>query len=65
MAEKLHGTKKVSNGGGQTIINSYGRDNSDYTGSKKMAREGSDGFKGGVNDVSHSLSGTSANQKAE
>lgn len=63
---KLSGTRTSSNGRNSgTIIESFGRDNSEFNGSKKMARDGSDGFGGGKDDLSHSLSGARANQGAE
>lgn len=68
MAEggKLSGTRTSSNGRNSgTMIESFGRDNSEFTGSKKMARDGSEGFGGGMDDLSHSLNGSRANQGAE
>lgn len=62
---QLGGTATQSGGRVGTIVRPFGRDNSDYTGSKKMARDGSDGFGGGVDDVSHSLKGATANQRSE
>ncbi len=62
---QLGGTKTESTARGGTLVRSFGRDNSDFKGSTKMAREGSEGFGGGITDVSHSLSGGSANQNAE
>lgn len=62
---QLGGTETMSSARGGTIVKSYGRDNSEFMGSKKMAREGSEGFGGGMDDVSHSLSGARANQTAE
>lgn len=63
---KLHGTVKKSGGrNGGVIETPFGRDDSDVTPSKKMSREGSEGFGGGMRDVSHSLSNVSANQDAD
>jgi hypothetical protein len=62
---KLGGTVTESTARGGQMVHSYGRDNSDYVGSKKMARSGSDGFGGGMDDLSHSLSGNRANQTSE
>lgn len=61
LSKKNHGTVKSRVEGGTTIMEAFGKDDSDVTGS--AAQERSDKFGGGINNLSHSLSGTSANQK--
>ena len=60
MSKKNHGVVKTRVDG-STIMESYGKDDSDVTGSAAKERVGK--FGGGMTDLSHSLSGTSANQK--
>lgn len=45
---------------GTTILESYGKDQSDYNGPASKERIGK--FGGGMSDLSHSLTGASANQ---
>lgn len=59
-SKKNHGVVKTRVDG-TTIMESYGKDDSDVTGSASKERAGK--FGGGMSDLSHSLSGTSANQK--
>lgn len=44
-----------------TYMQAYGKDDSNWTGSSADER-GNSGQKGGVTDLSHTLSGTKANQ---
>jgi hypothetical protein len=60
MSKKNHGTVKTRVEG-STIMEPYGKDDSDVTGSAAKERVGK--FGGGMSDLSHSLTGTSANQK--
>lgn len=60
MSKKNHGTVKTRVDG-STIMEAYGKDDSDVTGSASKERVGK--FGGGMSDLSHSLTGTSANQK--
>lgn len=55
-------TKKAKNG--QTIEQPWGRDNSE-DGSMEKAKTGSTSFSGGMEDLSHSLKGSSANQSGK
>jgi|JI10StandDraft_1071094.scaffolds.fasta_scaffold61522_3 hypothetical protein len=59
-SKKNHGTE-IKQAGRSKIMTAFGHDNSDVTGSAAVER----GIKmaGGVENLSHSLSGTSANQK--
>lgn len=50
-----------SSSGSTKFLESYGKDDSDYTGPRAKERGGNRG--GGIDNLSHSLSGTSANQK--
>lgn len=59
-SKKNHGTKTES-ADGSKIMTAYGKDSSDVTGSMAQERGGKMG--GSMTDLSHSLSGTSANQK--
>lgn len=59
MSKKNHGIT-VEKVGGMRIKTAYGKDDSDVTGSAKVERGGSMG--GGIENLSHSLKGTSANQ---
>jgi hypothetical protein len=58
--KKNHGTVK-SSAGGTKFMEAYGKDDSDYAGSASKERGGSMG--GGINNLAHSLTNTSANQK--
>jgi hypothetical protein len=58
--KKNHGTVTESIEGAK-LVTSYGKDGSDYTGSAAAERGGKMG--GSITNLSHSLSGTSANQK--
>lgn len=60
LSKKNHGTAREKSGG-TTFLTPYGKDDSDVTGS--TAQERMPSFKGGMDNLSHSLSGTSANQK--
>lgn len=60
MSKKNHGIVK-SKIDGATVMEAYGKDDSDVTGSASKERVGK--FGGGISNLSHSLSGTSANQK--
>lgn len=60
VAKKNHGTVKTKVDG-STIMEAFGKDDSDVVGSAKHERGGKMG--GGITNLSHSLSGTSANQK--
>lgn len=60
VAKKNHGTVKTRVDG-STIMEAYGKDDSDVVGSASKERVGK--FGGGMTDLSHSLTGTSANQK--
>lgn len=60
MSKKNHGTVKTRVDG-STIMESYGKDDSDVVGAASKERVGK--FGGGMSDLSHSLTGTSANQK--
>lgn len=60
----IGGTVETSAGNGQTIITSYGRDNSE-TSDRSMSMKGSKGFGGGTEDLSHSLKGATANQSGD
>ncbi len=61
MAEKYnHGTSTAKKGR-FTIMDSYGKDDSNWTGSSADER-GNSGQGGSVTDLSHSLSGSKANQ---
>lgn len=56
-ASKNHGVSKADG-----MITAYGKDNSDVTGSKSQER-GTGKMGGSITNLSHSLSGSSANQK--
>ena len=58
---KNHGTAKAKMNKGGSIKNSYGRDNSDITGSSGQERIGPCG--GGTKNLAHSLKGTTATQR--
>lgn len=58
--KKNHGVVK-SKIDGATVMEAYGKDDSDVCGSASTERGGKMG--GGITNLSHSLSGTSANQK--
>lgn len=58
-----HGKTQVSSLRGQKIRTDYGKDSSDVHGSAKHERMGSCG--GGSTDLGHSLSGSSAKQRAD
>lgn len=60
MSKKNHGIVK-SKIDGATVMEAFGKDDSDVTGSASKERGGK--FGGGISNLSHSLSGTSANQK--
>lgn len=60
LSKKNHGVVREKSNG-TTFLTSYGKDDSDVTGSSAQERMPS--FKGGMDNLSHSLSGTSANQK--
>lgn len=60
LMKKNHGLVKTRVDG-STIMESYGKDDSDVVGPASKERLGK--FGGGMNDLSHSLTGTSANQK--
>lgn len=59
-SKKNHGTT-VENVMGSKIMTAYGKDDSDVTMSASKERGGKMG--GSMTDLSHSLSGSSANQK--
>jgi len=59
MKKKNHGKTSAKFKGGK-IVNAYGRDNSDVTGSASDERGST---KGSPTDLGHSLKGTSANQR--
>lgn len=65
LSKKNHGLVKSSyptNGEGKTVImEPYGKDDSDVTGAAGKERVGS--FGGSITNLSHSLTGVSANQK--
>jgi hypothetical protein len=60
MSKKNHGTV-MSSADGSKFMEPYGKDDSDVTGPASKERVGK--FGGGMTDLSHSLTGTSANQK--
>ena len=60
MSSKNHGST-TSKAKGMSVRTDYGRDNSDVTGSSAQERTGSPG--GGKDNLSHSLSGSSAKQR--
>jgi len=60
-ARKNGGETVESLGNGTKLKTSYGKDDSDVAGSASKERIGK--FGGGMEDLSHSLTGTSANQK--
>lgn len=60
MSKKNHGIVNTRVDG-SIIREAYGKDDSDVTGSASKERAGK--FGGGMTNLSHSLSGTSANQK--
>ncbi len=60
-SKKNHGCTTESLGGGTKWKESYGKDNSDVVG--KRADERGKSMGGSVTNLSHSLSGTAANQK--
>lgn len=60
LSKKNHGVVKTTVDGTK-FLESYGKDDSDVTGSAKDERKMNIG--GGITNLSHSLSGTSANQK--
>ncbi|MEN6302256.1 MAG: hypothetical protein ABFD96_05985 [Armatimonadia bacterium] len=62
VSKKNHGTVKTRVDGNTTIVEAYGKDDSDVTGSAKKER-GPHNMGGSITNLSHSLSGTSANQK--
>lgn len=57
LSKKNHGLQKSGK-----WIEAYGKDDSDVTGSAKMERDPHK-MGGSITNLSHSLSGTSANQK--
>ncbi len=59
MGSRADGVKKES-ANGDKILTSYGLDRSSYNGGQK---ERGEKMGGGVNNLSHSLSGSSANQR--
>ena len=61
LSKKNHGIVK-SKIDGATVMEAYGKDDSDVTGSASKER-GPHSMGGGITNLSHSLSGTSANQK--
>ncbi len=60
ISKKNHGTVMAS-AGGSKIMEAYGKDDSDVTGPASKERAGK--FGGGPENLAHSLTGTSANQK--
>lgn len=60
LSKKNHGIVKTR-ADGSTIMEAYGKDDSDVTGSASQERLGK--FGGGMSNLSHSLTNTSANQK--
>lgn len=60
MSKKNHGIV-TSSVGGMKMKEAYGKDDSDVTGPASKERAGK--FGGSPTDLSHSLSGSSANQK--
>lgn len=60
MSKKNHGVVTTT-AGRMKVKESYGKDDSDVTGPASKERAGSMG--GSTTNLSHSLSGTSANQK--
>ena len=60
MSKKNHGVKMTAVDGTK-FLEAYGKDDSDVTGSAMEERAGKMG--GGITNLSHSLNGTSANQK--
>lgn len=61
MSKKNHGTVKTRSMG-STIVEAYGKDDSDVTGSAAKERNAHN-IGGSITNLAHSLSGTSANQK--
>lgn len=61
-SKKNHGIVDTK-AGGITIREAYGRDLSDVSHSASEERGGSRKMGGGMDNLSHSISGTSANQK--
>lgn len=62
LSKKNHGTT-VEKVAGMRIKTAYGKDDSDVTGSAKEERGGE--LAGGIENLGHSLKGTSANQKGK
>ena len=62
MMKKNHGQTVESLGNGTKWVEAYGKDDSDVTGKAKMERS-PHSMGGGIDNLSHSLSGTRANQK--
>ena len=62
LSKKNHGTV-VTKEAGMRIKEAYGKDDSDYTGSAKEERRHDMG--GGMDDISHSIKGATANQKGK
>ena len=60
-----HGFASPPAKNGQTIIEPYGLDRSTDAGATTDERSTMRGFRGGPNDVSHSLRGTTANQTGQ
>lgn len=63
LSKKNHGIV-VDKKAGTRFKTAYGKDDSDVTGSANDERMRND-FKGGIDDLSHSLKGTSANQTGQ
>lgn len=61
LSKKNHGTVK-SRVNGSTFMEAYGKDDSDVTGSAAKERNPHN-IGGSISNLSHSLTGTSANQK--
>ena len=64
LSKKNHGTVKsraAGADGGTTFMEAFGKDDSDVT--MSAAKERGERMGGGINNLAHSLSGTSANQK--
>lgn len=61
---QLGGTTTKGAKDGQTIVQDWGRDNSAF-GDKSKSRNGATNFSGGMDDLSHSLKGASANQSGK
>lgn len=59
--KKNHGTV-TSSAGGTKFMEPYGKDDSDYTGANHV-EQNPHKMGGSITNLSHSLSGTSANQK--